>query len=289
MAPDTFTNLVNTVEQYAKKGSCERRWRLSAVEDYIPANRLNGYPFATADAVGVHLACRKGNLTVSADISSNPKSTWRDFLPSIIWKKSIQNQKHEFQLRLADSPEGITGKENEKKAPIFAYTLLHPSFTFTSESQLMNGFNSTLTATTRLSDRDQLGFSTLYDPSRSGVKDYTFAYSRCGCNAMMGGDFMAKYNAIHGSALHMRFPVNRFASAVILAEKTRFIIGADSRSPCGAQLMMNVNIVNTEATLSVVRNLNDMWKITMCYVASLQKGTSATPKFGIVFSTHDSD
>ncbi|KAH9598046.1 hypothetical protein LSM04_001931 [Trypanosoma melophagium] len=289
MFPETFTNLVNTVEQYAKKGSYEYRWRLNAIEGSVPDNCLNGYPFATPAGVGVRLAYRKGNLAVTADLNSNPEATWRDFLPSILWKTLTKDQKHLFQLRLAEPPEGIREETvGEKMVPSFAYTLLHPSFTFTSESQFLDGFNSIITATTRLSSRDQIGVSTIYDPSRTGVKDYTFAFSRVGCNAVKGGDIVAKYNAIHGIALHMRIPVNRFASAVIVAEKSRFIVGADSRSSCGAQMMMNVNLVNEEATLSIVKNLVDMWKITMSYSTLLRGGVAAVPKFGIVFSSQDS-
>ncbi|RNF06584.1 hypothetical protein TraAM80_03853 [Trypanosoma rangeli] len=272
MRPDTFDTLANTVESYATQGACERGYRIDAKELDVSPNRLSGFPFATKEAVGVHLMCSKGDFTVSADVSSNPKATWWDLVPSVSWTKSVRGQQHEFLLRLATTP-------------LVYYALHHPQFTCSSEMKFMDGFRSHFTASTRLSEKSQFGASVEYDPSRSGLIDYTVALSRTGCSAVWRGDFVVQYNATRGAAVHTRIPVHRMVSAVTLVERQRVIVGAEARSPCGAQMLMNVNLVDSRVMLAVIRNLDDIWKITMNYSAPLPGSSSGSARFGVVFTS----
>ncbi|KEG08884.1 hypothetical protein DQ04_06251010 [Trypanosoma grayi] len=276
MAPSSFSEVANTVEQFATKGLNERGWRLTTVEYDIPADRLTVHPFASPDAVGVRLSYKKGEFRVSTDVDSNPKATWRNYLPTISWAKNVQDMRHAFVLRMSTT------------SPAFRYALFHPDFTFTSGTQLLDGFSTHITASTRLSQRNQVGVSAVYDPSRSGLKDYTIAASRVGCASVLGGDIVAKYNATHGGAIHTRIPVNPYASAVLLVEKKRVIVGAEARSPCGAQMLLNVNLVDSRAMLGMSRNISDIWKITMtCSAPAPGSGSTTAPKFGLVFSSQN--
>ncbi|RNF18497.1 uncharacterized protein Tco025E_04499 [Trypanosoma conorhini] len=274
MSPDTFYAVASTVEVYATRGSCERGWRIDAKECDAPPNRLNGFPFATEEGVGVHLSCSKGEFTVSADVSSNPKATWRDFLPSVSWTRSVRGQQHAFLLRLATTP-------------LVSYALCHPQFTCSSEVKFMDGCRSRFTASTRLSEKSQLGAGAEYDPSRSGLIDYTVALSRVGCSSVWGGDFVLQYNATRGAAVHTRIPVKPLLSAVALVERKRVLVGVEARSPCGAQMLMNVDLVGSRAMLAVIRNLDDIWKLTLNYSAPLPGGSSAPARFGLVFTNQD--
>ncbi|EKF29034.1 hypothetical protein MOQ_007198 [Trypanosoma cruzi marinkellei] len=274
MAPDPFVDLVDTVEKYATRGSYERGCRIDTREESTPSNKLVGYPFANAEGVGVHFSYKKGDITLSTDVSSNPKATWRDVLPTVSWTRSLWGQQHDFLLRLA-------------MTPLFAYSFSHPQFTCSSEVKFMDGFRSKFTTSTQISTRNQLGASVEYDPSRSGLIDYTVAFLRVGCSAVQGGDFIVKYNATHGLGVHTRIPVKPFMSAVALVERGRVIIGTEARSPCGAQMMMNVDLVNSRAMLAFVRNISAIWKLTFNYSAPLPGSCSASGRFGLVFTSQD--
>ncbi|KAF8281895.1 hypothetical protein TcYC6_0005820 [Trypanosoma cruzi] len=274
MAPNQFVELVDTVEKYATRGSNECGCRIDTREESIPSNMLVGYPFANAEGVGVHLSYRKGDITLSADVSSNPKATWRDVLPTFSWTRSLRGQQHEFLLRLA-------------MTPLFSYSFSHPQFTCSSEVNFMDGFRSKFTTSTQLSMRNQLGACVEYDPSRSGLIDYTVAFLRVGCSAVLGGDFIVQYNATRGLGVHTRIPVKPFMGAVALVERGRVIIGTEARSPCGAQMMMNLDLVNSRVMLAVVRNISTVWKFTFNYSAPLPGSSSAARRFGLVFTSQD--
>ncbi|KAG8347797.1 hypothetical protein ERJ75_001352500 [Trypanosoma vivax] len=276
-----FDQLENTVEQYATKGAGDRGWRIDTTVPYSPPGPLTAYPFASQDGVGVRLAMTRGDVTVGADFSSHVKATWRDFLPTFLWKRTYPGTRHELLLRTAT-------------APSLSYRARLPDFIITSETQLLDGLSTKCTATTRISPRNQMGFSFSYDPSRTGLRNYTFAFARQGCASVRGGDIVAKYDAITGPAIHTRIPVNPYAGAVILAEQTRFLVGAEARSPCGAQILLNANLVDSRATLILTRSIASTWKVRMQCSAVLSGPRTTTlsctkfmPQFGIVFLSND--
>nr|CCC95656.1 unnamed protein product [Trypanosoma congolense IL3000] len=277
MGPTEFKELDNLVEQYATRNSEINGWLIKTEDDSSEEPDCVGFsPFANPKAVGMCLSYTRGGVTVGANMSSNPHDTWRDFLPFLKWKQAINGVRHNFLLRLAAAPK-------------FTYTLRHPEFFLTNETCLNDGLNSTCTATTRISPNDQVGLCFTYDPSRSGLKDYTFLLARTGCSAVRGGDILAKYSATHGLKLHVRVPTNPYTSAVVLAEKRRFIMGFEGRSPCGAQLLLNFDIVNNMVTTAVTRYLGPTWEVTLNYTFPVSKGTiwtcpsTPSPRFGVVF------
>lgn len=106
---------------------------------------------------------------------------------------------------------------------------------------------------------------------------------------MLGGDVVAKYNATRGIGLHLRVPTNAYTSAVVLAEKQRFIVGAEARSSCGAQMLMNINLVDQRAEVALSRFFGPVWQVALNYSAVLNKPTTGyistvSPRFGIVFT-----
>ncbi|KAK7194006.1 hypothetical protein NESM_000312900 [Novymonas esmeraldas] len=273
-APPSYKDLADVVNNYLTKGSEVRGWQLDAKEDGEP-RRLSAFPFANPKAVGVHLTYQapEYHTTLKSKVSA-AFASWREYLPTIIYQTKIHNTAEKIEVDTAAGSVKVTAKN----------AVLNAS----CKTAPLDGFTADASATTRLSDQVYAGASLQYDPKRSGVRDFTAIVVRYACTNVGKGDLLGQYSLKNGFAVHMRIPLHTYLDAAIAAEQRRFIAGVQARSPCGARLMLNANVSDGTYTMTAIRNMNDMWRVTATVTAPFDRTESgAAPRFGLKFTHMD--
>lgn len=270
--PPCFHELINTVEDYINKNSRLRGWHLDATED-VPKDVFSIFPFATQKAVGLHALYNYSpyNLQLRC-VWSSVGDSWRNLLPTVTRSMTINAVTHTVECKCASL-----------KA---SYSATHPAFCVTWSGNLQDGGNGFTTLTTRLAEGVFAGASVGYDPKRSGVNNMTALLVRRNFPTFWNGDVMAKYTLNSGFGLHLRVPVSPVLDAGVIAESNRFIAGIQGRSPCGARMIANCNVTDGSVTLGVIRNLQDIWKMSITYTLPLigNPNAPAAPRFGLKLS-----
>ncbi|KAG5490668.1 hypothetical protein JKF63_00790 [Porcisia hertigi] len=273
-APPSYKDLASVVEAYLTKGDNVRGWLIDSKQDGAP-NRLAAYPFASPKGVGVHLSleCPEYHTTFQSKMSAAFKS-WREYLPTVIYHAKVNNTSNKIEVDAA--------------VPSLKVTAKHPAFTANCKTALLDGFSTDANVTTRLSDKVYAGASLQYDPKRSGVRDFTTTIVRYTCPNIGNGDLLGQYSLRNGFSVHMRIPLHTYMDVAVMAEQKRFIAGVQTRSPCGGRFMFNTNVTDGTYTITSIRNMNDIWKITATMTAPFapDKGALA-PRFGLKFTHMD--
>lgn len=278
-APPSYKDLAKVAEDYLTKGSTVRGWTIDAKEDGV-ARQLNVFPFANERTFGMHMLYEYPDLhlTLSSKVSAVVKS-WREYLPTIKYQRKLNAAWHTHEVDLAASTLKWSGE--------------HPVWNATATTNVTDGFSTNASVTTRVSPDFFVGGNLIFDPSRSGVRDLTAIAVRYACPNIRKGDLMGMYNIQNGFSVHMRVPVQQYTDVAVIAERRRFIAGVQARSPCGAQLMLNANVTEGTATLTAIRNISDIWKVTMTYTtpvcgAKATASSPSVPRFGLRLSNMDS-
>ncbi|CAJ1038520.1 hypothetical protein Q4I30_008261 [Leishmania utingensis] len=270
-APPSYEDLAKVVRDYLMKGSDVTGWHLDAKEDVVP-NRLNAYPFASPNAIGVHLfyECPDCHTTFKSRVSAAFKS-WREYLPTIIYQTKLNDVSEKIEVDAAAATVKVAAK--------------HPVFNASCKTSLLDGFATNANVATRVSNQLFAGASLQYDPKRSGVRDFTAIMVRYACPNIRNGDLLGKYSLQNGFSVHLRVPLHTYIDAAVVAERRCFIAGVQGCSPCGARIMLNANVSDGTCTATAIRNLNDIWKVTATLTAPFASGEGcAAPRFGLKFT-----
>ncbi|GET93611.1 hypothetical protein, conserved [Leishmania tarentolae] len=273
-APPSYKNLANVVKEYLTKGSDVCGWQLDANEKGTPGC-VNAFPFASPKAVGVHLSyeCPSWHATVKSKVSA-AFTSWREYLPTIIYRTQLHNTIDDIEVDTAAASVKVTAK--------------HSVFNASCESSPLDGLVTDANVTTRVFDQVYAGASLQYDPKRSGVRDFTAIMVRYACPHIGKGDLLGQYSLRNGFSVHLRIPLHTYMDAAVVAERRCFIAGVQARSPCGARLMLNTNVSDRTYTMTAIRNMNDIWKITATVTAPFSVGEGApAPRFGLKITNMD--
>ncbi|KAG5464362.1 hypothetical protein LSCM1_00545 [Leishmania martiniquensis] len=272
--PPSYENLANVVKDYLTKGSDVRGWQLDASEDGAP-KRLNGYPFASAKAVGVHLSYEfpEYHMTLRSKVSAAFKS-WREYLPTIIYNTKMNGASGRIEVDAVATTVKVAANNS----------VFHAS----CKTSPLDGFVTDANVTTRVTEGVYAGASLQYDPKRSGVRDLTAVMVRYGCPNIRNGDVLGMYSLQSGFSVNLRIPLHAYVDAAVAAERRRFIAGVQARSPCGARLMLSANVNDGTFTVTAIRNMSDIWKVTATMTAPCARGgCDAAPRFGLKFTHMD--
>ncbi|KPI85036.1 hypothetical protein ABL78_5920 [Leptomonas seymouri] len=273
-APPSYKELFGVVSDYLTKGSDVQGAQFDAKEDGEP-NCLNAFPFARKGLVGAHLIydCTKLNTTLSSKVSGNFQS-WKEYLPTITYKTKVKGTSNAIEVDTATGTVNVSAK--------------HPVLNANWKTSLLDGGATEVSATTCVRPAVYGGASLIYDPKRSGLRDFTALIARLGCPNIYNGDVMGKFSSSSGFSIHMRIPLHQYVDAAISAERQRYIAGIQGRSPCGARLMMHANVTDGTYTMTTIRNVNDIWKITLTMTAPFFKDKNATaPRYGLKITHMD--
>ena len=272
-APPSYKELANVVNDYLTKGSEVLGVWLDAKEEGDP-DRLNAYPFASKGVVGANLTynCPKYNTTVTSRVS--PNLPWCKYLPTVTYSTKFKGTSDTVEVNVAEGTVKVTAQ--------------HPVANVSCKTAVLDGGVTNLNATTCVRQNLYAGASLFYDPKRSGIRDFTAVMVRYSCPNIYKGDLMGKYSLSNGFSVHMRIPLHQYMDAAIAAERQRFIAGVQGRSPCGAQVMLNANVTEGTYTATAIRNLGDIWKLTLTMTAPFSKAGNATPpRYGFKFTHMD--
>ncbi|CCW63843.1 unnamed protein product [Phytomonas sp. EM1] len=271
-SPPPFTELHTLVGKYLTKGSDVEGWQLDAMEK-VPG-RFQVYPFVEHQLVGANLIYKNQELGLEAKFRwANAWKSWKQYMPHVSYFFIDKGLSHKVEFN----------------APVdtLSYTLNHPSISASWSSELSNKGVSTFNLSTRLCKPVCAGVSFLYDPIRSGIKDAVALVTYANCQTLAGGDLVAKYALSNGLSLHLRAPVDPCSSIVVLAERNRFLAGLHTSLNNSARLIVNANLTDGSCTLTAIRNLRDIWKVSFtCSLPVLNTGTFR-PKYGIKLSNKD--
>ncbi|CAG9584065.1 conserved hypothetical protein [Leishmania major strain Friedlin] len=273
-APPSYKNLANVVKDYLTKGSDVHGWQLDANEDGASTG-FNAFPFASPKAIGAHLSyeCPSYHTTLKSKVSA-AFTSWREYLPTIIYHTKVNNTSSEIEVDAAAASVKVTSK--------------HSIFNASCKSSPLDGFVTDANVTTRVFDQVYAGASLQYDPKRSGVRDFTALMVRYACPHLSKGDVLGQYSLRDGFSVHVRVPLHTYMDAAVIAERRCFIAGVQARSPCGARLMLNTNVSNGTYTVTTIRNMNDIWKLAVTMTAPFASGEgAAAPRFGLKLTNMD--
>ncbi|KAG5465836.1 hypothetical protein CUR178_00550 [Leishmania enriettii] len=266
--PPSYRELANVVNDYLTKGSDVHGWLLEAREDGA-TQRLSGYPFASPSGVGIDLCCKfpEFNTTLTSKVSAVFQS-WREYLPTIMYETRGDSASAKIEVDTAAASVMVTAE--------------HPVFNISCKTSPVDGFVTDADVATRVSEQLYAGAYLQYDPKRSGVRDFTTVMVRYACPNIGNGDLLGKYSLQRGLSLHLRIPIHAYMDAAVAAERGRFIAGVQARSPCGARLMLNTNVTDGTCTMTAIRNMNDIWRVTATVTRPFASGgRDAVPRFGL--------
>lgn len=273
-APPSYKNLANVVKDYLTKGSDVCGWQLDANENDA-SKGFNAFPFASSKAIGAHLSyeCPSYHMTLKSKVSA-AFTSWREHLPTIIYHTKINNTLSDVEVDAAAASVKVTAK--------------HSVFNASCKSSPLDGFVTDANVTTCVSHQVYAGASLQYDPKRSGVRDFTAIIVRYACPHIGKGDLLGQYSLWNGVSVHLRIPLHTCMDAAIMAERRCFIAGVQARSPCGARVMFNTNVSDGTYTMTAIRNMNDIWKLTLTMTAPFASGEgAAAPRFGLKLTNMD--
>lgn len=214
---------------------------------------------------------------LKSKISVNWSSVTRDYqdlLPLLNSKFRAYGAYHSVEVATS------TGNTN--------YACVHPAFFITATTPLYSPYSLHITSSTRLWQGCFGGIRALYDAKRSGLITADIVAVQRNCYGMYGGDVMVKYNLRKGLSVSARVPVNEYVDVGVIGERDNCIVGVQGRSPCGARMMFNINLSKLTYTISMIRNFNDIWKITMSYTNIFQPDSKwPVPRVGVKFTNQD--
>lgn len=269
----SFFELNTLVEKTILEGNHINKFHIDAYSPPDP-DKLTVFPFATPQTVGALFAYEhsKSNTVISASLQPHPP-TWRELLPTIVHTSKKDDV---FQILTV----------NLKRA-FLSYGWSNSIFNASATIEPLNGIASNLALTTRAGEKVTVGTEVVYDPKRSGLKNLTVLALREQCPILWGSDVIFKYSLRNGYGLQTHTPLHKYLDASLISESGRFIVGVQGRSPCGAKIMASTNLNDGSFTFGVVRNLMDMWKMTLSCTIPLSENDGkpvVTPRFGVLFA-----
>ncbi|CCW69932.1 unnamed protein product [Phytomonas sp. Hart1] len=278
-SPPSFTELHSLVEKYLTQGSDVEGWQLDAIEK-SPA-RFQVYPFFEHQHVGASFIYKDMKRGLETKFRwSNAWKSWQQYMPYVTYLFNKNGISHTLEFK---APMGT-----------ILYTLHHPAISAFWSCDLSSKGGGMLDLSTRICKQTCAGVSFLYDPFRSGLKDAVFLLtyanlSTFNCGNLSFGNLVTKYSLRNGLSLHLHVPVDPCANIVILAERNRFLAGLHTTLNKTAHLIANANFSDRSLTFTAIRNVSDIWKVSLTCNIPVMNTEKLSPKYGIKISNRDAE
>ncbi|CAD2213098.1 hypothetical protein AGDE_05959 [Angomonas deanei] len=273
--PLSYKEIRDTVERYLTRCSNVQGWHIDASQNAEP-DKINCFPFASQAGTGFHLAYEDGKSGLNVRCSlSNCFHSITQFLPVVKYSTKVNSILHKVCF---DAPTAT-----------LKYNLEHEVFTASAVARLSDGGAGIYAVSTRIAENAYAGVAADYCPKRSGLRDLTLMATQLACPNFKRGDIVARYSLLSGLGIHLRVPVSNLVDVAVISENNRFIVGCQGRSPCGASISVNTNISDGTGTITAIRNVKDIWKLTLTCTAPLVSCSPCVPRFGVKFTNQDVD
>lgn len=162
------------------------------------------------------------------------------------------------------------------------YTYNDETFTAAATTDLLDGFPTDASIATDLCKGAHVGAAVSYDPSRSGLKNYTFTLVADRVKELRNAAVLLKLDATEGYAVGVTLPVRDQLAATTLLSRREFKVGARMLSPCGhAAVAGFVDAFNRTLALTATKTYGAGWKMSLS--ATLRAEEPLAPAFGVSF------
>lgn len=270
--PPSYWDLSSTVESILTTGSNIQGWSLDA-QDQFTGGVISAFPYADESTVGARIIYRnkeydtKFQFRWPAHISS-----YKELLPIVSRGFNVgDSSKYFFQMAME------TGH--------LTHTFMHPAFFLSLTNMMYEVGPMTVTGSTRLAPNTFLSGRINYDTKRCGLQNAEIIALQRQFVPLWNADTLLRYNLRDGASLELRGPVTDTIQAGVIAAARRFIVGVQAMSPCGARMLFNTNVTDGTYTLTMIRNITDIWKIHATYTSNIFGwGKKSGPRFGLCFT-----
>jgi hypothetical protein len=162
------------------------------------------------------------------------------------------------------------------------YTYLDDTFRITSSTNVLDGLPTDASLSTHICKGVATGASVSFDPSRSGLKNYTFVATATRVKELWNSAVLIKLDATEGYGLGVAYPVNGTWTATGLLGRREFKVGARMASPCGASVGVFADLFGRSLGFSATKGNGEGWNVNLS--AAVNASAPTQPVFGVSFS-----
>jgi hypothetical protein len=162
------------------------------------------------------------------------------------------------------------------------YTYKDDTFNISATTNLLDGLPTDASVSTLICKGAAAGAAVSYDPSRSGLKNYTFTLVADRVKELRDAKVLAKLDATEGYGLGLTFPVRPDLSVTALIGRRECKLGARLLSPCGAAVSAFVDAVSRSLALTATKGTGEGWKVSVSATIKAEEPTA--PAFGVSFT-----
>lgn len=266
--PSEYNDLFATTHSAAALGQYNANVKLSGVMGK-PTNPDVGIDVSNRGVDGIHIdADVSSNVNVSSVVRLGSNFMPVKWLPTVSYKTSIRGFKN------------VKGSVDCCSQTLWA-EVQEPAYRASITSKVLDGFASEVSVSARLVDEVYGGLFFSYDPSRSGLKQYSYSVLCQKRPELRSGDALFSFDAIRGLGASLRVPICDKASArlSVTPASKEIIVGANVRCPTGtAQLFGSLNIFKKSLHLSGWKTIMNRCTLSLSLESSVGE---LCPKVGV--------